>query len=194
MKKSIVLSIAATFFLLVSFRAVNNSSWSVDNAHSRLGFTINHLGIADIHGSFGVFETKITASKPDFSDAAVELSGDVGSINTGIQMRDDHLKKPDFFDAAQYPKFIFKSNSFKKNAANSYTVTGNLTLHGVTQPVTLTAVLNGATIHPMTKKEMCGFKVTGKIKRSDFGIGAGFPAPMLADEVSIIADLEFSKE
>jgi polyisoprenoid-binding protein YceI len=73
-------------------------------------------------------------------------------------------------------------------------VTGNLTLHGITKPVTLDAVLNGTTVHPMTKKEMCGFKVTGKFKRSDFEIAPNMPAPMLGGDVTIIADLEFSKD
>ena len=194
MKKIIFLPAAAAFLLLVSFTVVNNITWSVDGAHSRLGFTVNHLGLADINGSFGAFETKISTTKPDFSDAVVELSGDVSSISTGISMRDDHLKKADFFDAEKYPQFSFKSNSFKKGAGKNYIVTGDLTLHGITKPVTLNAVLNGTATHPMTKKEMSGFKVTGIIKRSDFGIGGGFPAPMLGDEVNIIADLEFSKE
>jgi polyisoprenoid-binding protein YceI len=194
MKKLRFLPAAIALLLLVSFTVINTTTWSVDGAHSRLGFTINHLGIADINGSFGVFETKIHASKPDFSDAVVELSGDVSSINTGISMRDDHLKKPDFFDAEKYPKIIFKSTGFKKGTGKNYIVTGDLTMHGVTKPVSLTAVLNGTTTHPMSKKEMSGFKVTGTIKRSDFGIGGNFPAPMLADEVNIIADLEFSKD
>ncbi len=194
MKRTSLLPVAAAFLLLTSFTVVNNITWSVDGAHSRLGFTVNHLGIADINGNFGVFETKISTSKPDFSDAVVELSGDISSISTGISMRDDHLKKPDFFDAEKYPKFSFKSNSFKKGSGSNYVVTGDLTLHGVTKPVTLNAVLNGTTTHPMTKKEMSGFKVTGAIKRSDFGIGNSFPAPMLSDVVNLIADLEFSKE
>jgi len=194
MKKLSFLAIAAFALLLLSFTALNSINWSADTAHSRLGFAVTHLGIADINGNFDVFEAKITASKPDFSDAAVELSGEISSINTGNKMRDDHLTGPDFFDAIQFPKFSFKSVSFKKEKGKTYVVAGNLTLHGITKPVVLNAVLNGTATHPMTKKEMSGFKVTGKIKRSDFGIGTGFPAPMLSDDVNLIADLEFSKD
>jgi polyisoprenoid-binding protein YceI len=194
MKKLSFLATAAFALLLLSFTALNSINWSADTTHSRLGFAVNHLGIADINGSFGVFEAKTISSKPDFSDAVVELSGEINSINTGNKMRDEHLQGADFFDAVQFPKFTFKSVSFKKGKDKTYIITGNLNLHGVTKPVVLNAVLNGIATHPMTKKEMSGFKVTGKIKRSDFGIGAGFPAPMLGDDVNLIADLEFSKD
>lgn len=194
MKKAPFFSLMAIASLLLSFTIISAVNWSADTAHSRIGFTVNHLGIADINGSFTSYEAKITTSAPDFSNAVVEFSGDVSSINTLNEMRDNHLKSPDFFDAAQFPKFSFKSKSFQKKTGKTYVVTGDLTLHGVTKPVTLTAVLNGTTTHPMTKKEMSGFKVTGIIKRSDFGIGTNFPAPMLSDEVKLIADLEFSKD
>jgi len=194
MKKIVFLSTTAIAFAMLSFTVISDINWSADIVHSRVGFTVNHLGIADINGSFTTYEAKITGSKPDFSDAVVELSGDVSSISTGNEMRDGHLKAADFFDAAKFPKFSFKSNSFKKLKDKTYIVLGDFTLHGITKPVTLNAELVGTVTHPMTKKEMIGFKVTGKIKRSDFGVGAGFPAPMLSDEVKLIADLEFSKD
>jgi polyisoprenoid-binding protein YceI len=109
MKKSIALSIIAAFLLLVSFTLTNSITWSVDNAHSRLGFMINHLGIADVNGSFGTFETKIITSKPDFSDAMVELSGDISSISTGNSMRDDHLKTPDFLMQQNFQNSFLKA-------------------------------------------------------------------------------------
>jgi polyisoprenoid-binding protein YceI len=194
MKKTSLFATAAIATLLLSFTVVNSINWTADTAHSRLGFFVNHLGIADVNGSFGTYEAKISSSKTDFSDAVVELSGDISSIYTGNGMRDEHLKSPEFFDAAQFPKFTFTSKSFKKVKDKTYTVTGDLTLHGITKPVTLNAVLNGTAVHPMTKKEMCGFKVTGSFKRSAFGIGTGFQAPMLGDVVNLVADLEFSKE
>jgi len=191
MKKVTV--IAALAFTLFSFIAIESTLWSVDAAHSRLGFSINHLGLADINGDFKSFDSKITATKADFSDAVVELSADVATINTGNEMRDGHLKGADFFDVEKFPKLTFKSTSFKKGKGNNYILVGDLTLHGVTKPVTLNATYNGAMTHPMSKKEMTGFKVTGKIKRSDFAVAPEMSAPMLADDVYLHADLEFAK-
>ncbi len=184
---------AAATALVLSF-TFEQSNWSVDKTHSRLGFTINHLGITDVHGSFGTIETRISSSKEDFSDAVIEFSADAASINTANEQRDAHLKNEDFLDVEKHPKLTFKSSSFKKSKGNHYALKGDLTMHGVTKPVELDAVFNGTTTNPMSKKTMAGFKVTGAIKRSDFGVGPGIPAPMLSDEIQLLADLEFSKE
>lgn len=169
-------------------------TWSIDKGHSRVGFGITHLTINQIDGNFKAYESKITSSKADFSDAAIELTADVNSINTDIDARDNHLKGADFFDAEKFPKMTFKSTSFKKTGAKEYKVAGDLTLHGVTKPVTLTAVLVGTTTNPMSKKEVAGFRVTGSIKRTDFGIASGMQEAMLSDKVELIANTEFSKD
>jgi len=169
-------------------------SWSIDKAHSRIGFGITHLMINEIDGDFKKFEGKISTNKPDFADASIEFSADVNSINTDIDARDKHLKSPDFFDAEKNPNLSFKSTSFKKESGKEYKVTGDLTMHGVTKPVTLNAVLVGTTTNPMSKKEMAGFRITGSIKRSDFGIGASMPNEMLSEVVTLTANTEFSKD
>lgn len=191
MKKSIFITAAAVLALSFTFE---QSSWSVDKTHSNLSFTINHLGINDINGSFTSVDSKISASKDDFSDAVVELTADANSIFTNQAQRDAHLKSADFLDAEKFPTLTFKSKSFKKAKGNHYEVKGDFTMHGVTKPVTLDAVLNGTTTHPQSKKQMAGFHVTGKIKRSDFAVGASMPAPMLSDDINLAADLEFSKD
>jgi polyisoprenoid-binding protein YceI len=191
MKKSILISAAALLALSFTFE---QATWSLDKTHSHLGFTINHLGIADINGSFNSVETKITSSKEDFSDAVVELSADAGSINTGNEQRDAHLKSADFLDAEKHPRLTFKSTSFTKGKGNHYIVKGYFTMHGITKPVELDAVHNGTTVHPMNKKSIAGFKVSGTIKRSDFGVATSMTAPFLSDEIKLLADLEFSKE
>jgi polyisoprenoid-binding protein YceI len=165
----------------------------VDKGHSRLGFTVTHLGINDVTGNFKKFDVTVKSTKADFSNAEIELIGDIASIDTDIEMRDKHLQGADFFDAAKYPTFNYKSSSIKSVGKNKYKVNGNLTLHGVTKPVTLDLVYRGTVQNPMSKAPTTGFQVTGKIKRSDFGVGAGFPAPMLSDEVTIKADGEFTK-
>jgi polyisoprenoid-binding protein YceI len=190
MKKIMFLSSAIA--MLFAFTTL--TTWKSDKAHSNLGFSITHLGISDIQGSFKDFEVNVSASKQDFSDAVFEVTADVASINTGIEMRDKHLLAPDFLDAEKYPKLSFKSTSIKPAGKNKYKLTGNLTLHGVTKPVTLDLWHRGTIENPMSKKPTAGFQVTGTIRRSDFNLASGFPAPMLSDEVKIKADGEFSKD
>jgi polyisoprenoid-binding protein YceI len=180
-------------FALFSFKSSETTTWGVDGVHSHVGFSVNHLGINDIIGNFTTYESKITTSKEDFSDAQFEFSADVASVNTGNTMRDEHLKKEDMFDAAKFPKFTFKSTSISKIKENTYKLVGDLSLKGITKKVELTAKYNGSLLHPMYKKTFAGFHITGTVKRSDFGIAKEMPAPMLSDEVAINVDTEFSK-
>lgn len=180
--------------LLISSAATFAQTWSVDKAHSRLGFNVTHLTVAELGGTFNSIDAKITSSKEDFTDAVIELTADVNSINTDNEQRDGHLKSPDFFDAGKYPTLTFKSTSFKKVSGKKYKLNGDLTMHGVTKPVVLDVVFNGTTTNPMSKKTIAGFTITGKIKRSDFGIAASMPAAMLGDEVALQASTEFAKD
>ena len=168
-------------------------TWSLDKAHAKLGFTITHLMVSDVEGTFKNFDITLTSSKEDFSDAAISLTADVNSINTDNEKRDGHLKSPDFFDAAKYPTLSFKGTSFAKVSGKNYKLTGDLTMHGVTKSVTLDVIYNGTITHPMTKKLVAGFKVSGTFKRSDFGIGGSMPAAVLSDEVNLIANIEVTK-
>lgn len=192
MKKIALLVLAAV--AMFSFAAIESLTWKSDQSHSNLKFTITHLMVSDVEGSFKIFDAKITGTKEDFSDAAVELTGDVNSINTENEQRDNHLKQADYFDAAKYPTFTFKSTSFKKVADKKFAVTGDLTLHGVTKQVVLDATYRGTVEHPMNKKQIAGFKVTGTIKRTDFGIAPSTPAAMLGDEVAFTGNAEFVKQ
>lgn len=167
--------------------------WKSDKPHSQLGFTVTHLGIADVSGTFNDFDVTVAASKPDFSDAVFELSANAASIDTRVEARNNHLKSADFFDVAKYPTITFKSTSLQKNGENTYKLHGDLTLHGVTKPVTLDLRYNGTVENPMSKKATAGFQLTGTIKRSDFAVGNNFPAPMISDEVRIKADGEFAQ-
>jgi polyisoprenoid-binding protein YceI len=168
-------------------------TWTLDKAHSKLGFKVTHLLISEVEGQFKNFEATITSSKDDFSDAVVELSADVASVNTDNEGRDKHLNGPDFFDAAKFEKLTFKSTSFKKSEGKTFKVSGNLTLHGVTKPVELTVTFNGTAVHPYNKKTIAGFKVSGTVKRSDFSIGGSTPGAIVSDEVSLNANTEFVK-
>ncbi len=181
-------------FILVQTTVFAQNSWKGDAAHSKLSFTVTHLGISDISGLFKTFDVTVISSKPDFSDASFQLSVDVNSIDTEIEPRDNHLRSADFFDVATHPKMTFKSTSIAKAGKNKYKVTGNLTLHGVTKPVTMDLWYRGITTNPMSKATTAGFQLTGTIKRSDFHVGDKFPAPMVSDEVKIKADGEFIRQ
>lgn len=180
-------------FAILSLSAFTtlNSVWTNDDAHSQLSFTVSHLGVADVTGTFNDFDATVTSLKPDFSDASFELTAKTASINTRVEDRDKHLKSADFFNVEKYPTLTFKSTSVKKADKNNYKLKGNLTLNGVTKPVTMDLVYRGTVENPMSKKQTAGFQVTGTIKRSDFNLGSGFPAPMISDEVYIKADGEF---
>ena len=190
MKKTALLFAVCTILSVAGFA---QTTWTLDPAHSKLGFTVTHMMISDVDGSFTNIKSTITTSKDDFSDAVVELTADAASVNTDNEKRDGHLKSEDFFDAAKFSSLTFKSKSFKKVGDKKYKVTGDLTLHGVTKTVTLDATLRGIAENPMSKKPTAGFKVTGTIKRSDFQFGTKFPNAMLSDEVTINANTEFVK-
>lgn len=187
------ISIVAAFLLLSAVTSFAQT-WTVDPVHSGLRFTVLHMGINNFTGSFNSFTAKITAAKPDFSDASYEVSVDLSSVNTGNDQRNGHLKSADFFDVEKTGTATFKSTSVKKVSAKTFKVTGDLTFHGVTKPITLDVVYNGNTTNPMSKKETAGFTITGTIKRSDFNFGSAMPATMLGEAVTIHGDGEFIKD
>lgn len=187
--KKLIIGVAAVFTLSAFTEAGN--VWKNDDAHSQLGFTVTHLGINDVSGTFNDFDAMVTSTKPDFSDAQFHLTAKVASIDTRVDARDNHLKSADFFDAEKYPTLDFKSTEVKKAGKDKYKLTGNMTMHGVTKPVTMDLKYTGTVVNPMSKKSTTGFQVTGTLKRSDFNIGAGFPTLVISDEVRIKADGEF---
>lgn len=185
------LAVILSAFLFLTAFTNPGGVWKNDDPHSQLGFTVTHLGISDVSGVFNDFDVAITSTKPDFSDAVVELNAKVASIDTRVEARNNHLKSADFFDAEKYPELTFKSTSLQKTGKDRYKLNGDLTLHGVTKPVTMELLYKGTVENPMSKKQTAGFQVSGTIKRSDFNVGAKFPAPMISDEVRIKADGEF---
>ena len=190
--KKIAIIISA-FFVLTAFTTAV-TTWQNDDPHSQIGFTVKHLGIADVSGTFNDFDVKINSKKSDFSDASFELVARTESIDTRVDARNKHLKSADFFDVQKYPTLNFKSTGIKKEGENQYKLTGDLTMHGVTKPVTMDLTYNGTVENPMSKKQTAGFQLTGIIKRSDFGIGGSFPEAVISDEVRIKADGEFVQE
>lgn len=186
-----------TFALLLvtaSFAVRAQETYLVDPAHSKLGFTITHLGIADVPGHFDKFDVTVKTTKADFSDAVVEMTADVNSINTRIAPRDKHLRSADFFDVEKFPTMAFKSNSIRKIGDNKYELSGDLTMHGITKPVTVYMLHRGSIQKKEGDKLTAGLQFTATIKRSDFDLGSKFPAPMLSDEVTLKGDGEFLQQ
>ncbi|RCH54129.1 polyisoprenoid-binding protein [Mucilaginibacter hurinus] len=167
-------------------------TWNLDKAHANLKFTVTHLMISDVDGRFKDFDATITSSKPDFSDAKFEMTANVASIDTDNEKRDKHLRSPDFFDAEKYPTLSFTSTSLTPAGTNKFKLKGNLTMHGVTKPVTLDLVLRGTKVHPFTKGDMAAFQLSGTISRKEFNI-SGSPEAVVGDEVVIKANGEFAK-
>ncbi|MHA6727166.1 YceI family protein [Chryseobacterium sp. A301] len=164
-----------------------------DPAHSRIQFSVIHLGINDITGNMDKAALTIQADEQNFANSTLTFEVDPSSINTHIEARDNHLKSADFFDVDTFPTMAFTSTSLKKTGKkNYYELNGNLLMHGVTKPVKLTLIYRGST--ESNKKTVHGYQVLGTLKRSDFGVGTKFPEAMVSDLVRIKGDFELKEK
>lgn len=163
MKKVFLIAAA----LLANVAIFAQTKWNVDVVHSNVKFTVEHLVISEVEGSFKTFNGSMTSTKPDFSGSTIDFAVDVASISTDNEMRDTHLKSDDFFNAAKFPKMTFKSTSFKKVAGNKYILTGNLTLRDVTKSVKFD-VTYGGTAKDGYGNTKAGFKASTVINRFDY--------------------------
>jgi polyisoprenoid-binding protein YceI len=170
-------------------------SWTVDKGHSKVAFIVGHHGISEVDGYFKKYEATLTATKEDLSDATFEMTVETASITTDLDMRDNHLRSEDIFNVEKMPTMTFKSTSLKKKKKNQYIMVGDLTLRGVTKQVTLDVTMNGPVENPNkgAKNFQVGIKALGKIKRSDFVLGAKLPAMFVSDEIQLRVTGEFSK-
>lgn len=171
--------------------------WSVDPAHTNARFEVKHLGIAFVDGQFRQLEGTVD-SKTDnnFNDAIVNFSIDVNSIDTRIEMRDNHLKSDDFFSAEKFPKMKL-ANAILKGKNGKYTLTGDLTIRDITKKITFQVKQNGGIITDPWGKTRAGFTATTTINRFDYGINyndllpTGVPA--VAPNISITVNVEIVK-
>jgi len=189
--KKIILFLAIVLSVTPVFA---QTMWKSDPNHSKLNFSTIHLGIADVEGLFNKFDVTIEASKEDFSDAVFTLTVDMASVDTEVEMRDNHLKSADFFDVETYPQMTFRSTSIQETEKNKYKLTGDLTLHGITKPVTMDLWYRGTLDNGPDKPKVSGFQLTGAISRSEFNIGPKFSETVISDEVKIKADGEFKTQ
>ena len=158
-------------------------TYKLDPSHTMVLFSWNHFGYSNPTANLGIGEGTVVYDEAKPANSSVEVSLPLANLDTHVSALDEHLKKPDFFDAAKYPVVTFKSTRVEPLGGNKFKVTGDLTVHGVTKPVVLDATLNKAGMQPMLKVPAIGFDATATIKRSDFGMGAY--VPNVSDEVQI---------
>ncbi len=165
-------------------------TYAADPHHTQIGWSINHLGFSVYDGIFGSATGTMTLdpAKPGATTVAIEVP--LSGLVTTVPALDVHLKKADYFDAATYPTITFKSTSVTVSGTNA-TIAGQLTMHGVTRPVTLAAHFVGAGVNPLSKKPTVGFTATATIKRSDFGMTTLLPA--LGDTVDLRINAAFER-
>lgn len=181
----------AALALAVPFAAVAADSYTVDPTHTYPSFEVNHLGFSITRGSFDKSEGKITLDTAAKS-GSIMITVDTTSINTGLAKRDDHLRSEDFFNVAKFPTMTFKSTKLRFSGDKVVGADGDLTLLGVTKPVTLNVDWFACGTHPINKKSVCGANATTTIKRSEYGLAAYVPA--VGDEVKIAIQVEAFKD
>lgn len=155
--------------LLTAGSVVGQTTWEVDKVHTNVMFTVSHMVVAEVTGNFTDFNASITNTKADYSDAKAEMTIKVASINTDNEKRDAHLKSEDFFAVEKFPEITFKSKSFKKTGENTYKITGDFTMRGVTKTIELDAKFKGEINDPWGNTKS-GWKVTGSLDRFDYGV------------------------
>lgn len=145
------------------------ATYQIDAAHSEINFKVKHLMITNVTGNFRQFSATLKSEAADYSDAQITFEADVNSINTNNEQRDGHLKSDDFFNAEQYPKLTFVSQSLSKVSADKYVLTGDLTIRNVTKTVKLDVEFGGVMVDPWGQHK-AGFEITGTINRKDFDL------------------------
>jgi polyisoprenoid-binding protein YceI len=155
--------------VLAAAGALAQTTWTVDKAHSYVKFSISHLVIAEVEGSFREYDGTVQSTTAELPGAAVDFSVDVSSISTGNDMRDNHLKSDDFFNAGKFPKMTFKSTSWTKTGDNTYRLEGNLTIRDVMKPVTF-AVTYAGSMKDSRGNLKAGIKATAVVNRFDYNL------------------------
>ena len=171
-------------------------NWAVDVSHSGIDFSVKHMMIAKVKGTFKDFTATIDADPTDLTTANIEFSIDVASIDTRNNDRDNHLRSADFFDAENHPKMTFKSTNIVSKGGGEYDLTGALTIRGVTRPETFDVTFEGQGKDPWGNEKV-GFSAEGKINRSDYGLtwnaALETGGVLVGDQIKISIQIEAAK-
>lgn len=180
--------------LLMAGSVLAQTNWALDKSHSKVGFAVTHMVVAEVEGKFNDFEGKVVSTSEDFNGADVEFTAKVASIDTDSERRDSHLKSDDFFNAEKFPEVKFKGKLVKENG--KYLLKGDFTMRDVTKPVSFDVTYGG---NVNTGRGMkAGFKINGTIKRFDYGLkwnsALESGSLVVADDVQIICKIELNKQ
>lgn len=177
--------------LMAGFTLQAQSNWSADKAHSQVQFEITHLLISTVAGNFTDFEITATAGDT-FSDPGFSATIQTASVNTDNERRDNHLRSADFFEVETYPEMTFVTTSVESTGENTFDLNGDLTMHGVTKPVTLKGSVIGIITDRRSQKLKAGVRLSTTIDRKDFGVGTEMG--MVGDPVEITIRLEMAQQ
>jgi polyisoprenoid-binding protein YceI len=174
----------------LSFFALPASAadYAIDPVHTQVMFSVSHLGFSHSHGRFADVTGSFSFDEKAPAAAAAEVKIATASLRMDDNAWEEHLKSGDFFNVAQLPEMTFKTTAVEVTGEKTGRVTGDLTLLGVTRPVTLDVTYNKGAVHPMSKKFTAGFSARGTLKRSDFGMTYGRPG--VGDEVALLIEVE----
>lgn len=180
--------------LLVTGSVFAQTTWNIDKVHSKVGFSVTHMVVAETEGVFKDYTATVVSKSEDFNNAEVNFTAKVASINTENENRDGHLKSPDFFDAEKFPEISFKGNLIK--VGTKYKLKGDLTLKGVTKKVEFDVTHGG--VLDTGRGVKAGFKVLGSINRQDYGVTwsnkLATGEAMVGDEVQLVIKIELDKQ
>ena len=183
---------AALLAVAVATPAQAADKYKFDTVHSQVIFFVSHLGFSMSEGEFLDFDGGFSFDQKNWGNSSVDVTIKTASISLDDKKWDDHMKNEDFFNVEKYPTMTFKSTKVESKDGKTGTITGDLTLRGVTKPVTLDVTFNKAGAHPFNpKKQLIGFSATGTLKRSEFGMNYALPA--VGDEVAIRIEVEAEK-
>ena len=192
----------STLTLLMAASAGVNAApetYSFDKPHTNIMFSVGHLGLSNFKGQFQEYDGTVVFDQEDVTNSSVRVTIKTASVDTDVAALDEHLLNADFFDAEKYPEIRFESTKVEKVYKDQFYITGNLSMHGVTKAVTLTARLNYAGPHPLAKFNekykdayYAGFAAETTLRRSEFGIDRY--VPMVSDEVRLIIDVELRRQ
>lgn len=179
--------------LAASSSFAQTSTWNIDPAHSEIEFSVRHMSVSTIRGKFSGLKGAISVDDSDIGKSSVSVTIDANTVDTGVAMRDRDLKSANYFDVAQFPTASFTSTKVSGDKQH-LTVTGNLTLHGITRPVVLDVDGPTGPVPGMDHKPHAGYTATTTINRKDFGVGAKTPDSVVSDQIKLNIDLEVAKQ
>lgn len=192
-----MLPLARTLHQTGDERTLPAMSWQIDVVHTHLGFSVKHMMVSTVRGSFKSYSGKLNIDPADFTRSTFEGEVDVTSIDTGVAQRDDHLRTNDFFDAPNHPKILFKSTKIEAKGGGEFVVFGDLTLRGVTKPVAFDVEFNGTSKNPWGKT-VSGLSAKTTIDRTEYGVSYNAALEvggvLIGEKVKVELEAEFALE